>query len=39
MQDSRPRLAPAIAGRGGVTLQKVVLALGVLGLILVLFTG
>ena len=39
MQDRRPRITPAIAGRDGVTLQKVVLALAVLGLVLVVVTG
>lgn len=35
----RPRITPAIAGVGGVTLQKIVLTLGVAGLLLVLATG
>lgn len=39
MQDRRPRITPAIAGHDGVTLQKVVLALAVLGLVVVLLTG
>jgi|GEM_PF-6062102 len=38
MQDLGPRIARAVAGRGNVTLQKVVLAVGVLGLLFVVVT-